>query len=322
MYGTTTQRTRSQSTGNRSLGAAAAEKISRRRLIGAAALAPLAISQRVAGSPGASGELSLPRRYTLTVNTELMFAPEMPRAKRIEQIAAQGMKAFSFWSVDEQEEKAMLAAQKRTGLACGSIAGSGSVGWTTGLTHSDHHQVYLDTITRNCEVAKRFGAPNVIIFVGKMREDIPWEKQYREIIAGLRKAGEIAQKYGVYLCLEPLNPVETPQISVLSARVGFKIIAEVDHPHVKLDFDMYHLQLGEGNLINNLKLGLEKGWIQFVEIGDVPGRKEPGTGEINYANIFRTLREAGYSGFVGLEHGTSTTSQKAMEVVRQLADAN
>ena len=251
-----------------------------------------------------------------------MFPPEMPRAERIEQIAAQGMQAFSFWAVDEQEEKAMLAAQKRTGLACGSIAGSGSLGWTTGLTHPDHHQVYLDTITRNCEVAARFGTSNVIIFVGKVQEDIPWEKQYRQIIAGLRKAGEIAEKHGVYLCLEPLNPIHASQMTVLSAREGFKIIAEVDHPHVKLDFDIYHLQLGEGNLINNLKLGLEKDWIQFVEIGDVPGRMEPGTGEINYANIFQTLREAGYSGFVGMEHGTTTTPQHAMETARRLADAN
>jgi len=322
MYGPSTQRTRSQPAGNRSLGAAAAEKISRRRLMGAAALLPLAISERAAGAPAAPGELSPARRYTLSVNTEIMFPPEMPRAERIEQIAAQGMKAFSFWAVDEQEEKAMLAAQKRTGLACGSIAGSGSLGWTTGLTDPDHHQVYLDTVARNCEVAARFGAPNVIIFVGKVQVDIPWEKQYRQIIAGLRKAGEIAEKHAVYLCLEPLNPIHAPEMSVLSAREGFEIIAEVDHPHVKLDFDIYHLQLGEGNLINNLKLGLEKGWIQFVEIGDVPGRKEPGTGEINYANIFRTLREAGYSGFVGMEHGTTTTSKDAMETVRQLADAN
>ncbi len=318
----TTQRTGSEPEGNRSFGAGAVKKISRRRVMGAAAMLPLAISQRATGSPEPSGELSPPRRYTLSVNTEIMFPRDMPRAERIEQIAAQGMKAFSFWNVDEQEEKAMLAAQKRTGLACGSIAGSGRFGWTTGLSHPDHHQVYLDTVARNCEVAARFGAPNVIIFVGKVQEDIPWETQYQQIVAGLRKAGEIAQQHAVCLCLEPLNPIHASHMTVLSAREGFKIVAEVDHPHVKLDFDIYHLQLGEGNLINNLKLGLEKNWIQFVEIGDVPGRKEPGTGEINYANIFRTLRESGYNGFVGMEHGTSTTSQNAMAVARQLADAN
>ena len=72
-------------------------------------------------------------------------------------------------------------------------------------------------------------------------------------------------------------------------------------------------------LINNLKEGLEKDWIQFVEIGDVPGRLEPGTGEVNYGNIFRTLREAGYDGFIGMEHGTSSTPEAAMRVVKELA---
>jgi hydroxypyruvate isomerase len=80
--------------------------------------------------------------------------------------------------------------------------------------------------------------------------------------------------------------------------------------------------LSEGNLINNLKLGLSKGWIQLVQIGDVPGRKEPGTGEVNYANIFRVLRGSGYKGYVDMEHGTTSTPQYAVNVVRKLALAN
>jgi hydroxypyruvate isomerase len=86
-----------------------------------------------------------------------------------------------------------------------------------------------------------------------------------------------------------------------------------------MDYDLYHRQLGEGNLINQLKVGLDKGHIQFVEVGDVPGRKEPGTGEVNYPAVFRVLREAGYSGFVGMEHGTSSTPEHAMRVVSELA---
>lgn len=284
-----------------------------------AALSPLALTTESlqAGQAG-SDDLPAPA-YTLSANIEIMFPREMPRNKRMEAVAAQGMKAFSFWGVGPEEERAMLAAQKRTGLACASIAGSGEIGWSTGLTKTGFEQAYLDVITQNCEVAKKFGAPNLIIFVGQVQKDIPWEKQYQQILNGLHKAGSIAEKYGVYLCLEPLNVVESPQMSVLSAREGFKIISEVDHPRVRLDFDMYHLQLGEGNLINNLKLGLGKGWIQLVQIGDVPGRKEPGTGEVNYTNVFRALRESRYSGYIDMEHGTSSTPEYAMEVVRKLA---
>lgn len=259
--------------------------------------------------------------YTLSANIEIMFPRDMPRHKRMEAVAAQGIKAYSFWSVAADEEKDMLAVQKRTGLVCASIAGSGRIGWTTGLTKTSCESAYMDVITQNCQVAKRFGGPDLIVFAGEVQKDTPWETQYRQIISGLRKAGEIAEKYGVYICLEPLNHVESPQMSVLTAEEGFKIVAEVNHPRVKLDFDMYHLQLSEGNLTNNLKLGLEKGWIHLVQIGDVPGRKEPGTGEVNYANIFRTLRTANYSGYVDMEHGTTSTPEHAIEAVKQVAGA-
>ena len=293
----------------------------RRTLLKAASGAPLAAAAACSGPEKKAPLLPAPR-YILSANTEIMFPEEMPRPQRIERIAGAGLKAFSFWSVPVEDEGPMLETQQRTGLACGSIAGSGRIGWETGLTATGHADAYFEIIRKNCEVAKRFGTPNLVIFAGEVQKDIPWERQYAQIIDGLRKAGDIAEGYGVYLCLEPLNPIYSPQMSVLSARRGFDILEEVEHPHVKLDFDIYHLQLGEGNLIENLKEGLEKNWIQFVEIGDVPGRLEPGTGEINYGNIFKTLREAGYKGFVGMEHGTSSTPEGAMSLVKALADAS
>ena len=290
---------------------------SRRALLRCSTLLPALLANNA--HSGQAGIADSAPDYTVSVNIEIMFPREMPRSKRMEAAASQGMKAFSFWNVTLDEEKDMLAVQKRTGLRCASIAGSGRIGWTTGLTKTGFETAYLDIITQNCEVAKRFGGPDLIVFVGEVQKDIPWEIQYQQIIGGLRKAGDIAQKYDVYICLEPLNHVESPQMSVLTAEDGFKIVAEVNHPRVKLDFDMYHLQLSEGNLINNLRHGLAKGWIHLVQIGDVPGRKEPGTGEINYANMFRTLREAKYSGYVDMEHGTTSTPEHAIDTVKQLA---
>jgi len=289
---------------------------SRRELLLGSALLPALTTNSVSGQAKPDDSQAA---FTLSANIEIMFPRDMARSKRMEAVASQGIKAYSFWSVTSDEEKDMLAVQKRTGLVCASIAGSGRIGWTTGLTKTGFEAAYLDVITQNCEVAKRFGGPDLIVFTGEVQKDTPWETQYRQIIIGLRKAGEIGEKYGVYICLEPLNHVESPQMSVLTAETGFKIVAEVNHPRVKLDFDMYHLQLSEGNLINNLKLGLEKGWIHLVQIGDVPGRKEPGTGEVNYVNIFKTLQTAKYSGFVDMEHGTTSTPEHAIEAVRRVA---
>jgi hydroxypyruvate isomerase len=297
--------------------------MNRRRLLRSAAVSPLALAgsgSLLAGNAAAQGNVPPPPpKYTLSANLELMFPRSMPHDERIDLIAGQGLKAFSFWGAGGKDLDAMLRAQKRTGLACGSITGNGKTGWNTGLTKTGYEQAFLDDIAEHIETAKKFGVRNLITFVGEVQKEIPWETQYRQVIAGLRKAGDLAEKHDVYVCLEPLNSVESPQMSVLSAKEGFKIVAEVDHPRVKLDFDMYHLQLSEGNLINNLRLGLGKGWIRFVEIGDVPGRFEPGTGEVNHDNIFRVLRELGYAGYVGLEHRSTSTPEHAIQVVKRVA---
>jgi hydroxypyruvate isomerase len=260
---------------------------------------------------------SLP--YKLSINIEIMFPRNMPRAHRMEAVAAHGMKAFSFWSASEQEQQEMVEVQKRTGLVCASIAGSGSIGRTTGLTKTGYEQAYLDVIRQNCSVARRFGCSCMIVFAGQIQKEISWDRQYAQIIAGLRKAGDIGRDNGVYVCLEPLNRVESPEMTVLTATEGFQIVHDVNHPYVKLCFDMYHLQLSEGNLTNNLKRGLENNWIYLVQLGDVPGRLEPGTGEVNYGNILRVLRKSGYRGFLDTEYGTTSTPEYAMDVVRRLA---
>jgi hydroxypyruvate isomerase len=294
--------------------------LTRRALIRSTVIRSAAAAPLLLGAETARASQAPP--YTLSVNVEIMFPRTMPRDQRMEAVAAHGMKAYSFWTADPGEQKAMLAVQQRTGLKCASIVGSGKPGRSTGLTKTGFEQTYLDAIRENCEISKRFGGPDLIIFVGEVQPDIPSETQYKQIVAGLRKGGEIAQEYGVYLVLEAINRVESPRMSVLTARENFQIIAEVAHPHVRVDFDMYHLQLSEGNLTNNLKLGLEKGWIRLVQIGEVPGRKEPGTGETDYAHMFRVLRAAGYSGYVDMEHGTSTTPEQAMDVVRKLSLEN
>jgi hydroxypyruvate isomerase len=285
--------------------------IDRRSFLGAAAGA--------AAWPSFAQADPKPAKFTLSCNLELMFPKDMPHVRRMEIVAAQGLKAYSFWGSGGKDLDAIARAAERLGLSCGSISGNGKTGWGAGLTQTGAEAAFLADLEANARIGRRLGCPNLISFVGKVQKDIPWDVQYRQIVEGLRRAGDVAEKYDAHVVLEPLNPVECPQMSVLSAREGFKIIAEVDHPRVKLDFDLYHLQLGEGNLINNLRLGLKQGWIRFVEIGDVPGRKEPGTGEVNYANIFAVLRAAGYDGYVGLEHGTSKTPEHAMDAVQRIA---
>jgi hydroxypyruvate isomerase len=291
----------------------------RRHFLAASAAIPLALSARSAGAaPEADDDLP-PPKYQLAMNLEILFPREMPYEERLEQAARCGAKHYGFWGYQNKNLDALLEVQHKHGLTCVSITGANKTGWTTGLTRTGSERAFLDDFEAACQVARRFGAENLITFVGAVQKDIPWEAQRAQIIAGLKKAGPIAQSYGVYLTLEPLNRVESPQMSMVTAREAFAFAAEADHPHIKVDYDMYHRQLGEGNVTPLLEEGIKKGHIHFVEVGDVPGRKEPGSGEMNYEYIFRVLRRLGYAGAIGMEHGTTKTPQHAWDVVRRMA---
>jgi hydroxypyruvate isomerase len=123
--------------------------------------------------------------------------------------------------------------------------------------------------------------------------------------------------------VEPLSTgANQGRMALDTAAVAFPVIDEVAHPNVKICFDMYHLQLMEGNITTHLREGLTKGWIGLVQMGEVPGRLEPGMGEIDYAYMMRVLREMKYSGYFDTEMGTSTTPEAAMELARKMSLEN
>jgi hydroxypyruvate isomerase len=290
--------------------------ISRRELLAAGVLAPLAAGagRQSAGSPG-------PPPYKLSINIELMWrSTKLSRVDRIREIAAKGFTGYSFWSANAEERAAMLKAQKETGLTCVSIVGTGPSGSTTGFTRPGAADTLLNEIKERVEIAKQFGAPDLISFVGLYQTDVPWEVQRAGIVEGLKRAGDIAAAGGVSIVFEPLS--DLPRRALDRTAEAYPLIAEVNHPNVKLCFDMYHLQRTEGNITVNLRKGLADKLVKIVQIGDVPGRLEPGTGEINYPFIFKELRKLGYSGWLDTEMGTSSTAEHAMDVARKLSLEN
>lgn len=273
----------------------------------------------LAGAPQIARADQPPPPYTVSINIEIMFPSTMPRAKRLEVVAAHGMKAFSFWRATEEEQDAMLAVMQKTGLKCASISGTAEAGRGAGLTRPGAEKAYLDEITQFVKVAKKMGGALPIIFPGARHPDVPLDIQRANLVKGLRLAGDIGKEFGTVLTLEPEDQYESPNMAIHTTAEAFPIVEEVAHPNVKVCFDIYHLQLSEGNITNNLKLGLQKDWIRLVQIGESPGRKEPGTGETDYAHIFRTLRAAGYTGYVDTEHGTTSTPEYAIDLVKKMA---
>jgi hydroxypyruvate isomerase len=290
--------------------------LSRRAMITSGAVMPFAFDAAAVTTPG-------PPPYTLSINIEIMFPRTMPRPERMKVVAAQGFKAYSFWNTTEEEQDAMLKVQEQTGLKCASITGPGRTGSSTGLTAPGMEKDYLEDIAAKVKMASRFGGPQPIIFVGRNQPSVAWEQQRSQIVSGLKKAGDIAAERGITLVVEPLSSADgQTRMALDTVALAFPAIEEVGHPRVKICFDMYHLQLMEGNITNHLRQGITKGLIGLVQMGEVPGRLEPGTGEIDYAYMMRILRQLNYKGYFDTEMGTSTTPETAMQLARKMSLEN
>lgn len=163
---------------------------------------------------------------------------------------------------------------------------------------------FVQNVKDSVEVAKRVNATWMTVVPGHVDLGLEMAYQTANVVEALRRASEVLEPHGLVMVLEPLNwwanhagqfLTEIPQ--------AYEICRAVDSPSCKILFDIYHQQITEGNLIPNI----DKSWleIEYFQIGDNPGRKEPTTGEINYLNVFKHIYSKGYKGVMGMEHGNS-----------------
>ncbi|MGH9672101.1 MAG: TIM barrel protein, partial [Bryobacteraceae bacterium] len=143
-------------------------------------------------------------------------------------------------------------------------------------------------------------------------KDLPADQQTKNCIEVLKRAGDLAGKTKMILVLEPLNiRVDHAGYFVVFSDHAHQIISGANHPNVRILFDIYHQQISEGNVINHLRKYWD--WIAYFQVGDVPGRREPGTGELNWRNIFKAIHDKGYKGILGMEHGLSAPGEAGMK---------
>jgi hydroxypyruvate isomerase len=161
----------------------------------------------------------------------------------------------------------------------------------------------LKDIDESIEVAKRVGAQWATVVLGLVNPRVPFDFQMAWVVDNLRFAAERCEKSGLVMVLEPLNPRDHPNMLLAEMGHAYQICRAVDSPSCKILCDLYHQQITEGNLIPNI----DRAWdeIAYFQIGDNPGRNEPTTGEINYANIFAHIKRKGFEGVLGMEHGLS-----------------
>ena len=149
------------------------------------------------------------------------------------------------------------------------------------------------------EVAKRTRAKWMTVVPGNFDRSQSIGVQTARVIESLRLGSEILAPHNLVMVLEPLS--DTPDLFLRHSDQTYAICKAVNSPACKILFDMYHMQRNEGNIIKNIEATWDE--IAYFQIGDNPGRKEPGTGEMNYKNIFKYIHQKGYRGIYGMEHG-------------------
>lgn len=173
--------------------------------------------------------------------------------------------------------------------------------WKTSLTTGK--QEWIDLMVKDCkeaiEVAKRCNAKWMTVVPGNYERSLSPDFQTINVINALRKASDILAPHGLVMVLEALS--DNPNLFLRHSDQTSMICKAVNSPACKFLYDMYHMQRNEGNIINNLNSNWDE--IGYLQIGDNPGRNEPGTGEMNYRNIFKHVAAKGYTGILGMEHG-------------------
>lgn len=171
------------------------------------------------------------------------------------------------------------------------------------------------------EVRKRTGAKWVLVVPGHYDERLEWDYQTANVIENLRYCCDICHKAGLVIVLEPLNAHNHPGLFLTKMPQAYQICKAVNNPSCKIVDDIYHQQITEGNLIPNI----DRAWSEIAafHLGDNPGRKEPGTGEINFKNIFKHLSKKGFDGVLCMEHGNSIKGKEGeLAVIEAYRDAD
>lgn len=203
---------------------------------------------------------------------------------------------------NDAEINRINALRKKLGVGVDAMLGQEN--WKNrpvSLVNPAHRDGFLADLRRSFAVAKKLDCPRIIVMSGDDRPGVPHAEQYASMVEGLKRAGDAAARENLTVIIEPLNSlVNHPGYFLTSGVEGLKAIKEVDNPHVKLLFDIYHEQVQEGNIIDTLTKNVQH--IAVFHVADCPGRHDPGTGELNYANIYRAIAQTSFEGHIAMEY--------------------
>ncbi|WP_233889023.1 TIM barrel protein [Paraburkholderia flagellata] len=252
--------------------------------------------------------------FTLAVCAEMVFR-DLPMIERVRRISELGFEV-EIWDWTRHDIGALAHSGAKFSSMTGYIEGD--------LITESGADALLRTAEQSIEVAKRLACPRLNLHgTGLDANGLPVTPV--PVVTGamwlaaqktLARIAELGARHGVVFCLENLNTeVDHPGVPFARAADTLALIEAVDNPHLRLNLDLYHAQIGEGNLIELVRRAAP--FIGEIQVADVPGRKEPGTGEIHYPAIARALAALEYRGTIGLEAWASGGAELALRRFRE-----
>lgn len=242
-----------------------------------------------------------------------MLYPDRPFLARFAAARAAGFDAVEFLFPYEFGYQAIRPQLDEHGLQVvlfNISPGDYAAGDRGTLSHPHRRADFQRTLQEALTYAHYLGSPRIHVMVGNRLPELPDRVQFDTVLENLAWAAPLAAAANVMLVIEPLNATDQPRYLIHTTAEGMAIVEAVNHPQVRLQYDVYHAQMTEGNLISTIKRLLP--FIGHMQISDVPGRHEPGTGEINYPAIFSTLEQLGYGGYIGLEYNPSGDTDQSL----------
>jgi hydroxypyruvate isomerase len=249
-------------------------------------------------------------RFDLNIS---FLLKEVPFLERFQRAARLGFGAVEFpWPGDENL-KAIAGQLQATGLKvvlmnfdAGDMAG-GERGF---LNDAARNEWLRARVQRAIEFAAQIGCPRLNALVGNTILGKSREEQIDRVRENLAWIADYAATASIGVVVEALNSFENPRYLLTNTRDALRVLAEVDRPNLRYQYDMYHMQRMEGNMIATLREHIEQ--IGHIQIADAPDRHEPGTGEIHYANVLTVLDSLGYQGYIGLEYNPVASSEESL----------
>ena len=248
--------------------------------------------------------------YRLAASAEMIFT-DLPFVDRVKEISSRGFEV-EIWDWTQKDLNALAATDATFGSMTGYIAGD--------LLEDDGIEAFLSSAEKSIEASNIINCPRLNVHGTGLDSNgqairkryTTTEAEWVKATETLTRLAELGEKHNKMFMLENLNLlVDHPGTPFGLAKDTIKLVSTINSPYLRLNLDLYHAQIGEGNLTELVREAFD--YIGEIQVADVPGRMEPGTGEINYRRVARELKTLNYNGVVGLEGWASGDPVAALE---------